>query len=223
MRNALQNRLDEIRSRLRKQLQELDVEPHAKRQSGGYLVTFKGEGVFSPLTITLHGPALLPEPLSTWHGCNVHIQGWEPITFGSNGWTYFNNVGQSLSFTLRGDIDKIFDTLSKALATAGSVREASVEGKVTENESVAMACEEIEKGLSLYGDIKVSCSSRDGVETLEFVDPADRTWTFAFKRERVTATIDGKKAGSFEETDLLGLRNLILDKLEYSRTSKPKR
>ncbi|MBY3328528.1 hypothetical protein HFO02_34070 [Rhizobium laguerreae] len=174
------------------------------------------------MTITLHGPALLPEPLSTWHGCNVHIQGWEPITFGANGWTYFNNVGESISFTLRGHTDKIFDTLSRALRTAGCVREANVAGKVTENEAVAMACEEIEGSMSLHGDIRVCCSSRDGVEMLEFVDPADRTWTFAFKGKRVRATIDDKKVGSFEETDLIGLRHLILERLEYSRATKPK-
>lgn len=222
MRNALQNRLDEIRARMGEQLRELGVEPHAKKQSGGYLVTFKGEGVFVPLEIMLQGSALLPEPFSIWAGSNVYMDGWEPLTVGRNGWTFYNDLAERVSFTLRGDVDKVFETLSRAISTAGLVRTASADAKVTENEDLALAYEELEKTLSLYGNIGIDCCSVEGVESLNFVDPMDRAWKFEFKRGRVSVMVDERKIATFAGPDVDGLSSLILEKFEYEASRVPK-
>jgi hypothetical protein len=221
MTNALQQRLDEIRSCLGGQMQDLGIEPHAKRIAGVYIVSLTGDGLRVPVQIELTGAALLPSSAPGLTGCSVYFEKWYPVAVGDNGWTYYE-FSSSHDLTLKGDIDEALAALSNAVATAGVVRDASVGAKVTSNEAACSMYEEL-KGLSLiHGEFEISFSNHEGVEAFDFIDAHDRAWKFAFKGGQVRAAIDGKRAGSFHKTDIHGMRNLILEKLVYEAPPAPK-
>lgn len=214
MKNALQDMLVEIRLRLGSQLKELDVEAKARRKYGGHFVEFTKDDRYVPLDIMLNPAALLPQSLLRLEDCTVIYERWARVDVGTNGWAFYDFM-HNRSFRLIGNIEEDFAKISEMIAMLGTVRKPSAESKVTANENLALAFEDIAKLLEPHGNFEVECSSANKVETLSFVDPIDREWRFEFEASRVKALVDGKSVALFAETDRSAMKRLIRSKFEH--------
>ncbi len=213
MKTPLSNFLNEIVARLGPQLNELGVEAKASRTQGGYRVSFKGRDGYVPLNIMIVGRVLLPQSTLKLEDCTVFFERWAAVGVGANGWTFYEYMNNA-SFKFSGRVDDDFAQLSAMITKLGIVRDPGPENKVTANENIALAYEHLAERLALYGDFDINYSSVGRVETLEFVDPADRVWRFDFKAGQVRVSIEGKKVASFDPTDRFGMQDLISARIQ---------
>ncbi len=211
----LLNRLAEVRSKLGPYLEALGVRAKIVKDSEGFpSIEFKSKDgkTFCPVEITL-GTTAKGGPMNGWGGSVLRTYLWEEADVGHNGWKHQFFGGMKEAVELEDDKDQSLEAIDILVRGAGVVYAGRSKDKFTDDEDFGDAFFAIEDALTLHGEIVVNCERSTTCDSYTFRDPGKQEWRIAFRNEKATISLDGKRIASLPSHDRDAIGGLIEERL----------